>query len=232
MPRGTVAAAAGYTARLAVAGRATRASGDLAHGAPTMERRPHGGPTVATFESDLEHALESLREIDARGRLPNELRPLLLLAPSEGASVHVSLRQRESGRRIPRGAPGEAWSHRSSAAWIVFEVAQPGEAGAGDEDPMAEFLLALDHAERDPQLSFVSLKWFRDTYLAKRGYGWAYDPDIPRRLVQEATERDLILTSKVPNPKAPSFPVTSIRLNREHPDVRRVVGEEQGATSG
>lgn len=193
-----------------------------------MERRPYDRPTVATFESDLEHALESLRELDARGRLPNELRPLLLLAPSEGASVHVSLRQRESGRRIPRGAPGDAWSHKGSAAWIVYEVPQPGEGGARDGergDPMADFLLALDHAERDPHLSFVSLKWFRDTYLAKRGYGWAHDADIPRRLIQEATERDLILTSKVPNPKAPSFPVTSIRLNREHAEVRRVVGQ-------
>jgi hypothetical protein len=192
-----------------------------------MDRRQNDIASIADIENDLEGALESLRELDQRGRLPYELRPLLQLAPPEGASVHVSLRQRETGRQVRRNAQSDAWSHRNCAAWIVYEVPQSaaldGEGAHGD--PLADFLQALDQAENDPHLHFVSLKWFRDTYLQKRGFDWAQDPDMPRRLIQEATERVLILTSKVPNPKQPSFPVTSIRLNREHPDVRKVVGE-------
>jgi len=99
---------------------------------------------------------------------------------------------------------------------------KPERAESGS--PLDDFIAALDRAERDPHLSFVSLKWFRDTYLVKRGYGWARDPDIPRRLVQETTERGLIVTSKVDNPKTPEFPVTSIRLNRQHPDVKKILG--------
>ena len=33
----------------------------------------------------------------------------------------------------------------------------------------------------------------------------------------------MILTSKVPNPKTPEFPVTTIQLNRTHPKVQRML---------
>ncbi|MFN0008758.1 MAG: hypothetical protein ACKVXR_12720 [Planctomycetota bacterium] len=85
---------------------------------------------------------------------------------------------------------------------------------------MREFVLALDQVERDPHLRFVSLKWFRDTYLPRRGFDWASDPDLPRQVVHEAAASEIILTAKVPNPKTPEFPVTTIRLNREHAVVR------------
>jgi hypothetical protein len=89
-------------------------------------------------------------------------------------------------------------------------------------------VVALDHVEKDPHLRFVSLKWFRDTYLPKRGYAWATDPDIPRRMVHEAAESEMILTAKVPNPKTPEFPVTTIRLNRDHPRVKEFLAEGDG----
>lgn len=188
-------------------------------------------PSIADIESDLEGALECLRDLDRAGRLPHELRPLVYLAPPDGASVHVSLRERESGRQIRRNASRQSFAPRNSGAWIVYEVPQSGAfddgaaAPAGAGDPLVDFLLSLDQAERDPHLHFVSLKWFRDTYLQKCGFGWARDPDLPRRLIQDTTERDLIQTSKVPNPKSPSFPVTSIHLNRAHPEVRQILGE-------
>jgi len=71
-------------------------------------------------------------------------------------------------------------------------------------DPLTDFVLALDHAERDPQLSFISLKWFRDVYLLKRGLAWAEDPDLPRRVVQQATDAGMLQLHKVPNPSSPS----------------------------
>jgi hypothetical protein len=33
-----------------------------------------------------------------------------------------------------------------------------------------------------------------------------------------------VLTSKVPNPKSPAFPVTAIRLNRSLPEVAEILG--------
>ena len=182
--------------------------------------------TISRLETDLQDALGALAELEARAELPAALRPLLALAPPAGGSVHVSLRQRESGRQLRRGASREQWIPRQCAAWIVFEMAQPGLAPRTESsgDPLTDFVIALDHAERDPHLSFVSLKWFRDVYLLKRGFAWAEDPDLPRRLVQQATEDAVLLTHKVPNPKQPEFPVTSIRLNRENADVQRILG--------
>jgi len=188
--------------------------------------------TVAGLEAEIEGALAALADLDQRAELPPALRPLLSLVPPEGASVHVSLRQRESGRQLRRSAPRDQWSPRQCAAWIVFELPQTGSAPRAESsgDPLTDFVIALDHAERDPHLSFVSLKWFRDVYLLKRGLSWADDPDLPRRLVQQATEAGVLLTHKVANPKQPEFPVTSIRLNRQHPDVlRALAGAPQSA---
>jgi len=210
-----------------------------------MEPRPS---TISELESQLQQALSSLREIDERGELPRELKPLLHLSPPEGASLHVSLRHRDTGHQLRLGGLVHSWVPRTCGAWIVFEVATGlgttssplGGRIGGSDDPLGDFLIALDHVEKDPHLRFVSLKWFRDTYLPKRGYDWATDPDIPRRMVHQAAESDMILTSKVPNPKTPEFPVTTIRLNRDHPRVAQVLasiepkagGEPSSGTAG
>lgn len=200
-----------------------------------MEPRPS---TIPEIEFELQRALDSLREIDERGELPRALKPLLELAPPVGASVHVSLRHRDSGRPIRPGSPARSWSSRGCGAWIVYEIAAGLGAGGsqtrgaieGSASPLRDFVLALDHVERDPHLRFVSLKWFRDTYLPKRGYDWASDPDIPRQIVHEAAESEIILTAKVPNPKTPEFPVTTIRLNREHALVKEfLAGSGEGS---
>lgn len=199
--------------------------------------------TIADLEHDLENALDRVRQMETSGQLPPDLKALLLLAPIEGTSVHASLRHRDAGRQIRRTHGAQAFSQADCAVWIVFEppLAAVSSSGAVHTDVAAtsgdrpgtpafdEFVLALHDAENQPQLTFVSLKWFRDTYLAKRGYRWAKDPDMPRRLLQEATERDMVLTDRVPNPKQPEFPVTSIRLNRDHPDVRRILEGAPGA---
>jgi hypothetical protein len=197
----------------------------------TLEPHPGEVATIADLESDLEAALRALRELDSRGRLPRELRALLELAPPEGTSVHVSLRERDGGRQLRSSAAARSFSYRHCGVWIVFEVPQalysePSARSSSVADALPEFVTALDQAEHEPHLHFVSLKWFRDTYLIKRGHAWAHDPEIPRRLIQHATESDLILTSKVPNPKTPDYPVTSIRLNREHPEVVRILAAQ------
>ena len=191
---------------------------------------PHPS-TISDLESELQRSFSVLRELDERGALPRELKALLALAPPDGASVHVSLRQRDTGRQLRTSGPSQSWAPRACGVWVVYEVAQ-GLGGLGGPQPrtiegsgtpLLDFISALDHVEKDPHLHFVSLKWFRDTYLPKRGYDWANDPDLPRQMVHEAAEAEMILTSKVPNPKTPEFPVTTIQLNRSHPKVQRML---------
>jgi hypothetical protein len=43
-------------------------------------------------------------------------------------------------------------------------------------------------------------------------------------VLRAAIEERLILVAKVPNPKAPQFPVTTIRVNRLMPEVRAILG--------
>jgi len=187
-----------------------------------------GTKTIAEIESDLATALEALRDLDSKGTLPEELKPLLRLTPPVGGSVHVSLRHREKGRQIRRSFQASAFQPKTCGAWLVFEA--PLEERDGEEkdlestgSPMEDLLRALALAEAEPHLSFVSLKWFRDTYLPKCGFPWALDSDQPRRMLMEATARGLVITAKVANPKTPAFPVATVKLNRSHGEVDRIL---------
>jgi hypothetical protein len=87
--------------------------------------------------------------------------------------------------------------------------------------PLAEAIRALDAAEH--KVSFVSLKWFRDQFLPGFGVSWAATPYAGQETIKEAIDRGLFLTSKVQNPKAPAYPVTAIRLNRDLPEIQRIL---------
>src|SRR5271167_3411478 len=81
----------------------------------------------------------------------------------------------------------------------------------------AELLRALDRAESTPGWSFVSLKKFRDEILPSEPFvPGAFQPtDVHwQNLLRSAIEKRFVLVGKVPNPKSPQFPVTTIRLNR------------------
>ncbi len=85
---------------------------------------------------------------------------------------------------------------------------------------------SLDRAEKRPGYPFVSLKWFRDQALPAEGWDWTGSDETRQNVLRIAIEKRLILTSKVPNPKSPQFPVTAIRLNRLMPEVAGVLGEK------
>jgi hypothetical protein len=88
--------------------------------------------------------------------------------------------------------------------------------------PLAEAIRALDAAEH--KVSFVALKWFRDQFLPGFGVAWAATAYAGQETIREAIERNLFLTRKVQNPKAPAFPTTAIQLNRDLPEVQRILG--------
>jgi hypothetical protein len=52
---------------------------------------------------------------------------------------------------------------------------------------------------------------------------WAIDPNTRHAVLSGAIDQGLVLRNSVPNPKDPSFPTTSVRINREHPDVKRIL---------
>ena len=90
-----------------------------------------------------------------------------------------------------------------------------------------KLLRALDRAESTPGWSFVSLKKFRDEVLPNEPCApGALQPNEVhwQEAIQRTIEKRWILVGKVPNPKSPQFPVTSIRLNRLLPEVQEVLG--------
>jgi len=90
----------------------------------------------------------------------------------------------------------------------------------------ADLLIALDRAEARPGWNFVPLKKFRDEILPQEHLPSLANTDVHHRSVLEsAIEKKFVLVGKVPNPKSPQFPVTTIRLNRLMPEVKAVLGQ-------
>jgi hypothetical protein len=88
---------------------------------------------------------------------------------------------------------------------------------------LSDLIRALNEAELRPGYGFIALKWFRDQVLPAVRPEWSA-PDARSAILRDAIERGLVLTSKVPNPKSPAFPVTAVRLNRSAPQVAEALG--------
>jgi hypothetical protein len=90
-----------------------------------------------------------------------------------------------------------------------------------------DVLKSLSKAESTPGWNFVSLKKFRDEVLPSESFppGAPQPTDVEwQNAIRNAIDKRLILVGKVPNPKSPQFPVTSIRVNRLLPEVQEVLG--------
>jgi hypothetical protein len=81
----------------------------------------------------------------------------------------------------------------------------------------------LDRAEARPGWNFVPLKKFRDEILP------AENPALTdaewHSVLRSAIEKRLVLVGRVPNPKAPEFPVSTVRLNRLISEVAAMIGK-------
>lgn len=119
-------------------------------------------------------------------------------------------------------APAPATGHDNGPS----QESNPPEAGHDPRSWRVGLIVSLDTAEHRPDFNFVSLKWFRDLFLPAEGHDWLESQAARQELIRDAIENGIILTSKVPNPKTPAFPVTAIRLNRRHPEVIAALGEK------
>ena len=95
-----------------------------------------------------------------------------------------------------------------------------------------ELMRALWKAERRPGFEFVSLKWFRDLFLPAQGYQRAQSPAERDRAIRDGVDDGVLLTYKVPNPESPAFPVTAVRLNRQHAEVSEAIQDQEPVLSG
>lgn len=190
-------------------------------------------PTNSDIELELSQQLSK--------ELPKLLRRLGILRP--GYQYEVQLNR--GNRKKRRDAEFEGnWDPDIDAIRISFapvekeeaddtlsEVAAPSQKSAPttSDDRLSDLIRALDRAEARPGYEFVSLKWFRDTALTHDGLVWAADKSARHNVLREAIDKRWILTSKVPNPRPPHFPVTAIRVNRQMPEVAAVLGTSAGS---
>lgn len=86
------------------------------------------------------------------------------------------------------------------------------------DDRIRELCTTLAEAERGGH-AFIALKWFRDSFLPRKAFSWNQTPESRQLILAEAILRGVVLTSKIPNPKTPAYPTTTIRLNRSEAGV-------------
>jgi hypothetical protein len=93
-----------------------------------------------------------------------------------------------------------------------------GSLPADIDDRIKELCATLAEAERGGH-AFIALKWFRDSFLPRKAFSWNQNPESRQMILAEAILRGVVLTSKIPNPKTPAYPTTTIRLNRAEAGV-------------
>jgi hypothetical protein len=165
----------------------------------------------------------------------------------------VSLHDKKSQRKKRHNASAGSWSPESGEIRVSFEpsVEAPSLSAEqiakqqGSRPPLpapeakvqlpsgalCDLIRHLDRAESRPGYSFVSLSWFRDAVLPGVRAEWA-DSDARKSALREALDKRFVLTSKVPNPKSPEFPVTAIRVNRSLAETRAILGSTETAGAG
>jgi len=104
----------------------------------------------------------------------------------------------------------------------VFEDGNVDDSAGGlpadIDDRIKELCATLAEAERGGH-AFIALKWFRDSFLPRKAFSWNQNPESRQMILAEAILRGVVLTSKIPNPKTPAYPTTTIRLNRAEAGV-------------
>jgi hypothetical protein len=172
-----------------------------------------------------------------------------------GYRLRVSLHSAKRRKKPSNAAADNWSPKSSDRAEIWFEPASPtrqeavpeipetrSAAGVGPHLPSADIpvqsasvhpaeiglVKALERAEARPGWSFVPLKKFRDEILPSEpiAANASKVTDVEwQNVLRSAIEKKLVLLGKVPNPKSPQFPVTTLRLNRLMPEVQRILGK-------
>jgi hypothetical protein len=198
----------------------------------TSAKRPPS--TISEVEESIRQSLEGLRDIPFSEEVKVGLS--FLLRPGYRPVIQLE----EDGRKKRSNASASNWNPETGEIVIFFEkeeASQPGnflhkhpiqeqpshpDASALEADAEVTSLQiqqccqALAEAEKAGR-SFIALKWFRDDALPSHHYAWTADAESRQRVLAKAIEMGTVKTSKIPNPRNPQFPTTTVSLNRERP---------------
>ena len=198
--------------------------------------------TIEEVESRLEQSLEK----------SDALQPLV----PKGYRVQVTLLD-QNERKKRRSASADTWSPESDLFQISCEKESEDASGKSApvgnalqesrveashfpttdlrlaiSDSLSDLIRCLDLAESRPGYTFVALKWFRDVALPGSASAWAQSDAVRSNVLREAIDRRIVVTGRIPNPKSPQFPVTTLKLNRLLPEVRTVLGRGDSMEEG
>ena len=194
--------------------------------------------TIADAEARISAGLNRLRSL---ARLDEDATfAISILAPAKRRTV---VQLEEDGRKKRNTAGIANWNHDKGEVRIYFEPEDDNaEVEASNSEPqldpehsvslapaksltteeeLKQCCLSLADAEKAGK-PFLALKWFRDTYLAGQAYTWASTPLDRGRVLNHAIHTGLIDTQSLTNPKNPTHPTTTLRLNRIH--AKHLVG--------
>ena len=191
---------------------------------------PSSPTTINEIERTIQEGLEALRRAPMSERI---MAALGFLIP-EGFTPVVQLE--EEGRKKRGNSSAANWDPEKGEIVIYFEpvalarpvrqeqnVAQqtsgrrvtksqlPAEPAEATAEELRQCCDALAEAENEGK-PFISLKWFRDTALASYSFPWTIAPASRQRVLTKAIESGIVALGKIPNPKSPAFPTTTICL--------------------
>ena len=193
--------------------------------------------TIGDLKADLSSALKSISELKAQGQLPQQLDALTLLSPGPYQRAEVAVHHREGNQRKVRGDAGaDNWDLSTWEVRIAMQSAAQGASPAAGTDQMTHPRVPGENtdpartivktlAEAEVEMPFVALKFLRDKLLPSIDANWTQEAEDRQANIKAAIDRRLLLTSKVPNPTAPQFPTTAVRVNRDDPLVQEVLRE-------
>ncbi len=205
-----------------------------------------GLTTINDIEETIRIGLEALRRAPMNDTITSALNFLI----PEGFSPVIQLE--EEGRKKRSNSAASNWDPERGEIVIYFErtsAAQPMRAPQGSytvSQPLGTVRNSRPQAPAEPAEAtaeelrqccealaqaegggkpFVSLKWFRDTALPSYSYPWTISPASRQRVLTKAIESGAVSLDRVPNPKSPQFPTTTVRLNRQSEMADATMGE-------
>ncbi len=121
----------------------------------------------------------------------------------------------ENGRGKHRNSSISSWKPEIDEIRVYFEPvgSRSDYVKIENMDQCVEDICqALMKVESDPH-EFISLKWFRDTFLMSTEYYWVVSQRVRQIILLEAIERGRIAVYKVPNPNNMEYPTTAIKTS-------------------
>ena len=201
---------------------------------------PDPSPTIRDYERQIENVFDRVR-LSSEKTSHTEALELLsrlrdLIAP---INFRCGVQLEEDGRKKRSTATAANWKFDTGEVVIFFEqlssVQEPlstsveqkakpiipmpdmeaaqEEVSSGKETDLQQCCQALSDAEKAGK-QFIALKWFRDLALPALPYEWARNADSRQRVLAIAIDCGAIQIKKIPNPKSPMHPTTTIALNR------------------